>query len=87
MLLRWLFDSPEAWQVGFQDSASQGLTGITDLHNSIFFFLILILLGVFWALFAIICAFNSKKTGFVNYKRTEAASVNKKHQPYYYLKG
>lgn len=66
MLLRWLFDSPEAWQVGFQDSASQGLTGITDLHNSIFFFLILILLGVFWALFAIICAFNSKKTGFVN---------------------
>lgn len=62
----YFFDSPEVWQIGFQDSASQGLTGISDLHNSIFFFLILILLGVFWVLGAIIYLFNSKGSNFVH---------------------
>ena len=60
-----IFDSPEVWQLSFQDSASQSLTGITDLHNDIFFFLILILLGVFWILGAILYLFNYKKVNLV----------------------
>lgn len=43
-------DAPQPWQIGFQDSASPAFTGIIDLHNSIFFYLIVICVGVFWAL-------------------------------------
>ena len=60
------FDFPRRWQIGFQDSASQSLTGITELHNNIFFFLILILLGVFWILGSIIYLFNSHGPRFVH---------------------
>ena len=34
-----LYDSPEAWQIGFQDSASLHYTSIADLHDKIFFYL------------------------------------------------
>jgi len=30
-------DAPQPWQLGFQDSAAPGLTGIVELHNTIFF--------------------------------------------------
>jgi cytochrome c oxidase subunit 2 len=40
-------DAPEAWQLGFQDAATPGFTGIIDLHNTIFFYLIIICVGVF----------------------------------------
>jgi Cytochrome C oxidase subunit II, transmembrane domain len=40
-------DAPEAWQIGFQDNASPGITGIVELHNDIFYFLIIISLAVF----------------------------------------
>ena len=30
-------DAPHAWQIGFQDSAAPGFTGIVELHNTIFF--------------------------------------------------
>jgi len=43
-------DAPQPWQIGFQDTASPAFTGIIDLHNSIFFYLIVICVGVFWAL-------------------------------------
>lgn len=43
-------DAPEAYQLGFQDGASPGFTGIVALHDSIFFYLILIGIGVFWML-------------------------------------
>ena len=59
-------DLPEVWQIGFQDSASQGMTGIIEFHNSIFFFLILILLGVFWILGVILYLFNKRGSGFIH---------------------
>ena len=40
-------DAPETWQIGFQDSASPGFTGIIELHNNIFFFMTMISLSVF----------------------------------------
>lgn len=51
-------DAAEPWQIGFQDSASPAMTGIFDLHNDIFYYLTIILLGVSWILGLIIYYFN-----------------------------
>ena len=53
-------DSPEDWQLGFQDPASPIMQGIVELHHDLFFFLILVLGFVFWLLFKILIDFNSK---------------------------
>lgn len=52
-------DSPESWQVGFQDSASPLMQGIIELHHDLFFFLIIILTFVFWVLIKLLFTFNS----------------------------
>lgn len=39
-------DAPEPWQLGFQDGASPTHEGITELHDTIFFYLVVILFGV-----------------------------------------
>ena len=39
-------DFPKRWQTGFQDPATPVMEGIIDLHHSIFFFLIVILINV-----------------------------------------
>lgn len=52
-------DAPYPWQIGFQDPASPGFIGIFDLHDSIFFYLVLILFGVMWVLGAVTYIFNS----------------------------
>ena len=38
-------DAAEPWQIGFQDGASPTFEGITELHNAIFFYLVLISVG------------------------------------------
>jgi cytochrome c oxidase subunit 2 len=40
-------DSPEAWQIGFQDSASPIMQGIIELHHDLVFFLLIVLGFVF----------------------------------------
>jgi cytochrome c oxidase subunit 2 len=40
-------DSPEPWLIGFQDGASPGYTGIIELHDNIFFYLVVIAILVF----------------------------------------
>jgi cytochrome c oxidase subunit 2 len=60
-----LNDSPEQWQIGFQDSAAPGFEGIIDLHDSIFFYLIVISIGVFWMLFSIMINFSYKNSPIV----------------------
>jgi cytochrome c oxidase subunit 2 len=40
-------DAPEPLQIAFQDGASPGYSGIIDLHDSIFFYLVLISVAVF----------------------------------------
>ena len=59
-------DAPQPWQIGFQDSAAPGLTGIVELHNTIFFYLVVIFVGVFWVLSSIIYYYNSKKSPIVH---------------------
>lgn len=59
-------DAPEPWQIGFQDGATPTYEGITELHNSIFFYLVLIFLGVSWALYSIIVNFSADKNPLTN---------------------
>ena len=59
-------DAPQPWQIGFQDSAAPGFTGIVELHNTIFFYLVVISVGVFWVLGSIIYYYNSRKSPIVH---------------------
>lgn len=40
--------APQPWQIGFQDSAAPGFSGIVELHNTLFFYLIVVVVGVFF---------------------------------------
>lgn len=55
-----LNDAPEPWQLGFQDSAAPGFTGIVELHNTLFFYMVVICVSVFWVLGTVIYSYNSK---------------------------
>jgi hypothetical protein len=59
-------DAPQPFQIGFQDSAAPGFTGIVELHNTIFFYLVFISVSVFWVLTSIIYYFNSTKSAIVH---------------------
>ena len=59
-------DAPHTWQIGFQDSATPGFTGIVELHNTIFFYLVVISVGVFWTLTSIIYYFSSSNNAIVH---------------------
>lgn len=52
-------DSPEPWKIGFQDGASPTFEGITELHDSIFFYLIVIGVGVTWFLGSLAINYNT----------------------------
>lgn len=58
-------DAPQPWQLGFQDGASPTQEGITELHDSIFFYLVVICFGVLWVLSSVIVNFNSNKSQLV----------------------
>ena len=55
-----LNDAPQPWQIGFQDSAAPGFTGIVELHNTLFFYIILICVGVFWLIGSVVYNFSNK---------------------------
>ena len=59
-------DAPQNWQLGFQDPATPGFTGIIELHDTIFFYLIIICVGVFWVLGNVIFHFNSNNSTLVH---------------------
>ena len=59
-------DMAQAWQMGFQDSAAPGFTGIVELHNTIFFYLIVICVGVFCVLGSTMYYFNTKNSPIVH---------------------
>jgi cytochrome c oxidase subunit 2 len=58
-------DAPEPWQIGFRDGASPAFEGITELHSSIFFYLVVILIGVVWMMGSIMVNFNSTNAPIV----------------------
>ena len=55
-------DAPEPWLLGFQDGASPTFEGMTELHNSIFFFLIVIGGTVCWMLYSVVTSFNENRS-------------------------
>lgn len=59
-------DAPQPWQIGFQDSAAPAFTGIVELHNTIFFYLVIISVAVFWVLGSIIYFYNYNKSPIVH---------------------
>ncbi len=61
-----LNDAPQPWEIGFQDSAAPGFTGIVELHNTIFFYLIVICVSVFWLLGSIMYHYNYKKNPIIH---------------------
>ena len=54
-------DTPEPWTIGFQDGVSPGYTGIIELHDNIFFYLVVIAILVFWMLGSTLYYFNSDR--------------------------
>ena len=61
-----LNDAPQPWEIGFQDSAAPGFTGIVELHNTIFFYLVVICVSVFWVLGSIMYHYNQKKNPIIH---------------------
>jgi cytochrome c oxidase subunit 2 len=59
-------DAPQPFQIGFQDSAAPGFTGIVELHNTIFFYLVVISVAVFWVLISTMYYFNSTRSAIVH---------------------
>jgi cytochrome c oxidase subunit 2 len=52
-------DAAEPWQIGFQDGASPTFEGITELHDAIFFYLVLIFVGVMWVMGSTVINYSS----------------------------
>jgi len=61
-----LNDAPQPWQITFQDSAAPGFTGVIELHNTLFFYIIVVVVGVFWALGSVIYYYNSNSWSFTH---------------------
>lgn len=59
-------DAPEPWQLSFQDGASPTQEGITELHDTISFYLVVILFGVMWVLSSVVLNFNSSKSAIAH---------------------
>jgi cytochrome c oxidase subunit 2 len=59
-------DAPEPWQLTFQDGAAPSFEGITELHDQIMFYLVIILLGVSWMLSSILLNFNTNTNKIVH---------------------
>lgn len=59
-------DLAQPWQLGFQDSASPSFAGIVELHDIIFFYLVVILVGVFWILGSILYTYNNNKSKIIH---------------------
>lgn len=55
-------DAAQPWQLGFQDSATPGFTGLVTLHNTIAFYLIVISFSVFWVLGSLMYNYNTTKS-------------------------
>lgn len=50
-------DAPEAYQLGFQDSASPIAEGIISIHNEISYYLLIILVLICWIMASIVVRF------------------------------
>ena len=60
-------DAPQPWQVGFQDGASPINEGIAELFHSVFFYLIVIVVGVFWAIYSVVKNFHQSRSPIIHH--------------------
>ena len=51
-------DTPRPWGIYFQDSATPQMEGLTELHDNIMFYLVIILFAVAWILLSVMKSFN-----------------------------
>ena len=58
-------DAPEPWQISFQDGASPTFEGITELHSSIFFYLVIIFVGVGWMIGSVVVNYSANASPIV----------------------
>ena len=54
-------DAPEPWQMGFQDGASPAFEGMTELHDAIFCYLLVIGVGVGWFIGSVVLSFGETR--------------------------
>ena len=71
-----LNDAPQPWQITFQDSAAPGFTGVIELHNTLFFYIIVVVVGVFWALGSVIYYYNSNSWAFTHKYLNHGTLIN-----------
>ena len=72
-------DTIRKGQIFFQDPASPVMEGLIDLHDHIFFFLIITFFVVFWNLFRIIIDFNINNLNNLNSVKNYVSSINFSH--------
>lgn len=51
-------DSPRPWGIYFQDSGTPQMEGLTELHDNIMFYLVIILFAVGWIILSVMKSFN-----------------------------
>ena len=57
-----LLDAPRPWGLYFQDSASPQMEGLTELHDNIMFYLVIILFAVGWILVSVVRNYSYKSS-------------------------
>ncbi len=60
--INYLLDTPHAWGIYFQDSATPQMEGLVELHDNIMYYLVIILFSVGWVLFSIIRNYVTNKS-------------------------
>ena len=60
-------DSPERWQIGFQDGASPVQEGISELFDTVFFYIIVIVFGVGWGVYSVVKNFHYQRSPIVHH--------------------
>jgi cytochrome c oxidase subunit II len=60
-LFNFRLDSPSAWGIYFQDSATPQMEGLVELHDNIMYYLVIILFAVGWILLSIIINYINTK--------------------------
>ena len=68
-------DAAQPWQLGFQDSAAPGFTGIVTLHNTVGFYLVLITFAVFWTIFSIMYYYSGKRNPIAHKYLTHGSTL------------
>ena len=70
-----LLDAPKPWGLYFQDSASPQMEGLTELHDNIMFYLVIILFAVGWILASVVRNYTYDNTPNSNKYQDHGASI------------